>query len=42
MADLNKDDEQVDEVAVAEIAASKERLLVGLITLTRKIIQTAD
>lgn len=33
---------QVDEVAVAEIAASRERLLVGLITLARKLIQTAD
>ena len=33
---------QDDEILSAERAASKERLLVGLITLTQKIIQTGD
>ena len=32
----------IDEVTASEIAAGKERSLVGLITLTRKIMQTAD
>lgn len=36
------DQAAADEAAQAIIAANKERLLVGLITLTRKIIQTAD
>ena len=34
------DDE--DELAESEISSNKERLLVGLIVLTKKIIQTAD
>lgn len=33
---------QLDELKAGEIAAGKERLLVGLITLTKKIIQTAN
>jgi len=36
----NGDDE--DELAESEISSNKERLLVGLIVLTKKIIQTAD
>ena len=31
-----------DELAESEISSNKERLLVGLIVLTKKIIQTAD
>ncbi len=38
----DEDTDVVDEVALAEIAVSKERPLVGLIVLVKKIIKTAD
>ena len=33
-----KGDAEIDEVAAAEIAESKEKVLVGLITLSQKLI----